>query len=421
MLIRWLYTCLLTLGSPFLLYGLYNPKKGKPSIGPRWREHFGATPSLTSSTQPLWIHAVSVGEVLAVTPLIQRLKQLKPELDIVITTTTTTGAQQAQKLSNLTTHRYMPLDFPFAVSGFVKAIQPSQLLIMETELWPNTLHTVARHGIPVSVINARLSERSYHRYTKILPIFNLLTKNLHKVLCQYPDDADRFIRLGLKKAQVKVTGSIKFDIDISSSVLSNGSLLRSKLGENRPIWIAASTHISEDEQVLHAHKLLLQTHPQALLILVPRHPERFNSVCQTCIKSGFNTIRRTDESYKNLNDTQVYLADTMGEMLTLIQSAEICFMGGSLAGEKVGGHNMLEPAALGKPVLTGPSYYNFSDIVQRMLENEAIVIVDSSEKLHTQLLRFFEQPELILRIGDRGRQCVHENQGAIESTIEEII
>lgn len=417
MIIRYIYTALLAVASPFLMWGLYRHRTGKPCVGKRWKEHFGVTPKLDCSHGPIWIHAVSVGETLAVTPLIKRLKAQYPHLTIVITTTTATGAEQAQKLAGIAEHRYMPFDFPFAVSGFINAIKPSQLLIMETELWPNTLHTVAKANIPITIINARLSERSCQRYAKVQPIFDMLAKNLTQVLCQYPDDAERFIRLGVAKEKVSVTGSIKFDIEISPKVKEEGQALRNQLGNNRPVWIAASTHNGEDEQILSAHQEVLKDHPNALLILVPRHPERFNDVFNLS-KQKFNTVRRTEHNHRLLdNDIQVYLGDTMGEMLTLMEAADICFMGGSLLGDKVGGHNMLEPAALGKPVLTGPSYYNFSEVVNSMRKNKAITIVKSNHDIAPYVTKIMNKDETYYQQKSHIEKYINNNKGAVNKIL----
>lgn len=414
MLIRWLYTLLLTIVSPFLMWSLYRRRDGKPSVGARWKEHFGFTPPLETNKSPIWIHAVSVGETLSVSPLITKLKSQYPDQPIVITTTTPTGAEQAAKLQGIAEHRYMPFDFSFAVHAFIKRIKPSQMLIMETELWPNTLHTVARSGIPITVINARLSERSCQRYAKVQPIFNMLAKNLTRVLCQYPDDAQRFIRLGVAKEKIFVTGSIKFDIDIDQTTIQKGQQLRSNLGINRPIWIAASTHQGEDEQVLAAHAEVLKEHPNALLILVPRHPERFNAVFELC-KTQFISVRRTETEAELDPEVQVYLGDTMGEMLVLMGAADICFMGGSLLGDKVGGHNVLEPAALGKPILIGPSYYNFMDIVQFMLEKKAIIVTYSATNISLNIKKLFDNKKH-RRIA-LTNQLVNNNKGALKKTI----
>nr|WP_212752721.1 MULTISPECIES: lipid IV(A) 3-deoxy-D-manno-octulosonic acid transferase [unclassified Vibrio] len=411
-----MYTFLLTIVSPFLMWSLYRKRDGKPSVGARWKEHFGFTPPLETNKSPIWIHAVSVGETLSVSPLIKKLKSQYPDQPIVITTTTPTGAEQAAKLQGIAEHRYMPFDFSFAIRGFLNAIKPSQLLIMETELWPNTLHTVARSGIPITVINARLSERSCQRYAKVQPIFNMLAKNLTRVLCQYPDDAQRFIRLGVTKEKIFVTGSIKFDIDIDQTTIQKGQQLRSNLGRNRPIWIAASTHQGEDEQVLAAHAEVLKEHPNALLILVPRHPERFNAVFELC-KTQFISVRRTETESELDPEVQVYLGDTMGEMLVLMGAADICFMGGSLLGDKVGGHNMLEPAALGKPVLTGPSYYNFTDITEQLIKAEGLEVVTTAKAISKSISQAFNDKNVLHSKSQSTRLVIDKNRGSLANTI----
>ncbi|ELV8630883.1 lipid IV(A) 3-deoxy-D-manno-octulosonic acid transferase [Vibrio vulnificus] len=411
MLVRWLYTLLLALAAPLLLFGLYRSKPNKPKFGKRWKEHFGITPMLDGQNQPLWIHAVSVGESLAAIPLIKAIKEKTPDQVIVVTTTTSTGAEQIAKLGNLVEHRYMPIDFAFAVRGFLKAINPAKMLIIETELWPNTLATVHKANIPIIVVNARLSEKSQQNYAKVQPLFNLIHPCLGKVLCQSQADADRFAKLGIPTNKLSVTGSIKFDIHISDEIKHQGAELRTLLGQQRLVWIAASTHKGEDEQVLDAHRQVLETHPNALLILVPRHPERFDSVFELCQTQGFETVRRT-QANTIADSTQVYLGDTMGEMLVLLGAADVCFMGGSLVGDKVGGHNVLEPAALGVPVITGPSYYNFKEITIALVQAKGIIVIESSllGPKTQQLLCHSDRQKLV---ADAALNVVRKNQGAL--------
>ncbi|OPH51531.1 lipid IV(A) 3-deoxy-D-manno-octulosonic acid transferase [Vibrio campbellii] len=417
MLIRIFYTLLLALASPFLLLGLYKSKPNKPKFGQRWKEHFGITPQLDTTERPIWIHAVSVGESIAAIPLIKELKKQNPTQPILVTTTTSTGAEQITKLGDLVEHRYMPIDFGFAVKGFLKAIRPKQMLIIETELWPNTLNTVHNAGIPIIVVNARLSEKSCRNYTKVQPLFNLLAPCLDKVLCQTESDAERFERLGVEKNKLFVTGSIKFDIQISDDVKEKGKVLRDALGLERPIWIAASTHKGEDEQVLEAHKKILESHPNALLILVPRHPERFEDVFELCQGQDFETARRTSQE-EVTTSTQVYLGDTMGEMLVLMGAADICFMGGSLVGDKVGGHNVLEPAALGVPVITGPSYYNFKEMVNSLIALDgSIITVNLSETV----LSLLQNAQLKEKLVVNGQTFVEQNKGSIRRVVLEIL
>ena len=418
---KFIYSLLLYIVSPFFLYSLYKKKTGKPAIGARWKEHFGITPKLPDpQKEVIWFHAVSVGEVIAASPLIKRLQAQYPKKIIVVTTTTSTGAAEVAKLGNIVEHRYMPLDFSFAVKRFIQTINPSVLYIMETELWPNTLHLAKKSNIPVTIINARLSERSFHRYQKFPFIFNLLLKNINLILCQTNEDAQRFIKLGFNEENIAVTGSIKFDISISSKVLQKGTELRAKLGLNRPIWIAASTHEGEDEQVLASHQQLLDKEPNALLIIVPRHPERFLSVETLSTELGFSTITRTSQAPILANDS-VYIADTMGEMLTLIAASDICFMGGSLIGDKVGGHNLLEPAALAKPCLIGPSFYNFKLITEQLVKNKGGVICPSSDDISLQLIELFKDNKQQLTMGIHALEIVNKNKGALDQTLDKLI
>ena len=419
MLIRLFYTLILSLVSPLLLYGLYKSKPGKPSFGQRWKEHFGITPQ-TQGKNPIWIHAVSVGESIAAIPIIKQLKLRDPNQAIIVTTTTSTGAEQIDKLGDLVEHRYMPIDFSWCVRGFLKAVQPKQMLIMETELWPNTLHCVAKAGIPISVLNARLSERSCQRYATFQTVFNLLAKNLSQVLCQYPSDAERFIRLGLDKASVHVTGSIKFDIDVSAEQASKGKALREQIGFERCVWIAASTHQGEDELILDAHKQLLKDNPKTLLMIVPRHPERFNQVTELAKQYQFNTVTRTSQQ-PITSDVEVYIADTMGEMLVLLGGSDVCFMGGSLVGDKVGGHNLLEPAALQLPLLNGPSYFNFSEITDKLLEANAVTICHNSNEIADQLRTLLTHPKLRKEKGLAAYQVIEQNRGALDKTLAYIL
>ncbi|EHU4797425.1 lipid IV(A) 3-deoxy-D-manno-octulosonic acid transferase [Vibrio vulnificus] len=419
MLVRWLYTLLLALAAPLLLFGLYRSKPNKPKFGKRWKEHFGITPTLDGQNQPLWIHAVSVGESLAAVPLIKAIKEKTPDQVIVVTTTTSTGAEQIAKLGNLVEHRYMPIDFAFAVRGFLKAINPAKMLIIETELWPNTLATVHKANIPIIVVNARLSEKSQQNYAKVQSLFNLIHPCLSKVLCQSQADADRFAKLGVPTSKLCVTGSIKFDIHISDEIKRKGTELRAQLGQQRPVWIAASTHRGEDEQVLDAHRQVLETHPNALLILVPRHPERFDSVFELCQTQGFETVRRT-QAHSIADSTQVYLGDTMGEMLVLLGAADVCFMGGSLVGDKVGGHNVLEPAALGVPVIIGPSYYNFKEITEELLA-ENCISVNTADTLPTSLGELFDDPDHREKLITNASKVVKRNQGSLQHTMNSVL
>ncbi|MGF1697580.1 lipid IV(A) 3-deoxy-D-manno-octulosonic acid transferase [Vibrio lamellibrachiae] len=418
MLLRWIYTLVLTLIAPLLLYGLYKKKPGKPSVGNRWKEYFGFSPTIAITEKPLWIHAASVGEVLAITPLIKSIKQTHPNLTILLSTTTSTGAEQAANLGLLVIHRYTPVDFPFVVKRFVEQFHPQMLLIVETELWPNLLAVVAKQGIPIHLINARLSAKSYNGYRRVLPLFKSMGNHLTQVLCQFEDDKKRFAKLGVDEDKLEVTGSIKFDISLEEHILKAGDALRSQITSKRPVWIAASTHSGEDEIILSAHQAILNSSPDALLILVPRHPERFQSVTELA-KQQFITTTRTGRSVVS-SETKVYIGDTMGEMLILMKASDACFMGGSLIGKKVGGHNLLEPAALGLPMLIGPSYYNFRDITQNLCAAEACHVVHNADDIAQRISFLFSEREQAQQLGQYAKQIVAESRGALNRTLKHL-
>ena len=419
MLVRIFYTLLLALAAPILLWGLYRTKPGKPAFGSRWKEHFGFTPALLKAEQPIWIHAASVGEAIAIVPIIKALKQAYPEQAIVVTTTTSTGAEQIAKLGDWVEHRYMPIDFGWCVRGFLKAIKPKLFLIVEKELWLNTLTCVHHQNIPTIIVNARLSERSAKRYQSFSFFTHQLINKIDRILCLHDDDARRFIAIGAQQHQVTVTGSIKYDLSIADTVFEQARQLRQQLGIERPIFVAASTHQGEDEQVLDAYQAVQQQYSNAMVIIVPRHPQRFDSVAKLALDRGLQVHRRTDATPIHVN-TQLYLADTMGEMLVMLAAADVTFMGGSLVGEKVGGHNLLEPAAVAKPAITGPSYYNFEDITQQLLAAGAIEICHNSHQLAQQLIALFNDPQRQQHMGIQGQRIVIENQGAVNKTIASI-
>lgn len=418
MIYRLIYNLLIHLGLPLVLLALYRPKKGKPGFGARWAEHLGRVPPSARLAEqpeaPLWIHAVSVGETLAISPFIRALKAERPDLPILLTTTTRTGAEQAEKLEDLVVHRYAPLDYPWAVSAFLNTFKPRGLWVMETELWPNWLAACEARHLPVTILNARLSERSCQRYARFQGAFDALSRPLTHLLCQHQDDADRFHRLGLGRERLAVTGSIKFDIQLDDDLLAKGRALRQQLGEGRPVWIAASTHQGEDEQVLAAFDLVLRTHPEALLILVPRHPERFDRTAELCAPYG--CVRRTHQQGEPLKPTDgVYLGDTMGELPLMMAAADLAFVGGSLV--PVGGHNLLEPAALGKPCLTGPAFFNFSDITRQLVAQGGAAVVEDAAALGNSVSKLLGDASARRHMGEQARAVVLRNQGALARTL----
>lgn len=411
---RFLYSLLLTIAAPFLLFNLYRRKPGKPNVGKRWIEHFGFAPKF-KKPHPIWIHAVSVGEVIAAKPIIFALRKKYPDYPILVTTTTATGAAIVNQLGDDIEHRYMPIDFSFAITLFLTRINPKILLIMETELWPNTLAAVKKAAIPIIVINARLSQRSMQRYQKVQPIFSILSQNITHIICQFNADATRFKTLGINASRLSVSGSIKFDLPVFDPFSFDVIALKEQMA-GRPVWIAASTHFGEDEILLEVHQSVLDRHPNALLILVPRHPERFLDVAALARSHDFSVTRRSQRSPIS-SKTQIYLADTMGEMMTLFSVSDLCFMGGSLLGKKVGGHNLLEPASLGKALLIGPSFYNFQAVTEQLIERGACQICFDKNDITSKIIALLENPAQRARASEAALCFVKQNRGAVDKTL----
>ena len=416
MFYRLLYTLLIYLALPLVLFITFRPQSGKPGYGQRWRELLGWVPPLQSQTPPLWIHTVSVGESLAAIPLIRELKARHPELPLLVTTTTRTGADQIARLGDLVTHLYAPLDYPGAVARFLNRTRPRGLLIMETELWPNWLAACGRRHLPVVVMNARLSERSCQRYQKVAGVFSAMSRYLGLVLCQHRDDEARFRRLGIPAERLQITGSLKFDIQLDPELVDAGQRLRQQLGD-RPVWIAASTHPGEDEQLLTVAKRVKASHPDSLLVLVPRHPVRFDPVAQRGLEAGFRLARRS-RGDAITPETDLYLGDCMGEMPLLFQLSDLAFMGGSLV--PVGGHNLLEPASLGKPTLIGPHSFNFADVTRQLCDRKACLQVADAEELGEAICRLLADAEMRQQMGMAAFDVVEANQGAKAKTLDAI-
>ena len=418
--IKLIYSLVLTIVSPLLLLPLIIKNRKRHIFRNRWKELLGITPKLSSQIQPIWIHAVSVGECIAAIPLIKALSVQHPCIPILVTTTTSTGAEQIEKLGDMVEHRFMPIDFRFSVKKFLQTVNPRQMLIIETELWPNTLDIVHSHGIPISVINARLSKKSMDNYSKVKSLFQVIADSVDQVLCQTTTDAKHFEQLGISKHKLHVTGSLKFDILAPKEAMEQGALLKKMIGA-RPIWIAASTHNGEDKQILLAHQEVLRRYPNALLIIVPRHPERFQAVFELSQNCQFDTISRSTQK-PIVNGTQVYIADTMGEMFTMLKVADICFMGGSLIGDKVGGHNLLEPTVIGIPSIIGPSYYNFKNITEQLIDEGITTVIQNSGELAAQLRVFLSAKSLDEReeISTLANVFMAKHKGALTQALSHI-
>lgn len=413
---RLLYTLLLHLALPLIALRLALRARKAPTYARRINERFSlGLPSIKPGG--IWVHAVSVGESIAAAPMIRALQAHYPELPITVTCMTPTGSERIQALFGASVqHCYLPYDLPWAAARFLNRVQPRLAVVMETELWPNHIHQCAKRGIPVALANARLSERSARGYARFGKLTAPMLAELSLIAVQTQTEAQRFLTLGARPECVEVTGSIKFDLKIDAELLQRAIELRRQWqAEQRPVWIAASTHSGEDEIVLAAHRQLLKTQPDALLILVPRHPERFNSVHELCISERLTTRRRSTAEAVQASD-QVLLGDTMGELLFLYALADIAFVGGSLVAN--GGHNLLEPAALGKPVLSGPHLFNFLEIAAQLREAGALSEVENAMQLADKVAALLNEPSEMQRMSQAGLSVLKANQGALQRLLE---
>jgi 3-deoxy-D-manno-octulosonic-acid transferase len=408
---RALYSALLYPLLPLLLLRLLWRSRRAPAYRQRWRERLGFYADSVAPAD-LWIHAVSVGEVQAAQPLIRHLLQREHQPRVLVTTTTPTGARRLRELfGERVVHLYSPVDLTPVVRRFLRRVRPRLALIMETEIWPNLLAECTGQGIPVFLINARLSSRSAAGYRRVQPLTRQSLRRLARIAAQTPADAQRFIALGATESQVTVTGSLKFDQHLPASLMDQAEVLRRIWGCNRPVWIAASTHEGEEEPLLRVQAQLRARLPEVLLVLVPRHPDRFERVAGLARKRGLQLARRSLNQPCDAR-TEVYLGDTMGELVSFIAAADVAFIGGSLA--PVGGHNLLEAAAVGVPVLVGPHVFNFLDITRLLIDRQAAVQVRSTDALRECLALWLTDAAERARIGENGRKTVQANRGALE-------
>ena len=360
----------------------------------------------------IWIHAVSVGEVQATVPLVRVLQERFPNRQLLITTVTPTGAARVSSLyGDGVTHSYIPFEIPIAVRSFFNSTKPDLALIMETEIWPNLYDTCGSREIPLILVSARISPQSVSRYRRFLPLFRETLSHGIVIAAQSESDAERFRSLGAAPERTWVTGNIKFDFETPADLESRGVALREKYFAGRPVWVAASTHDKEEEEVLSAHQQLLEEMPEALLILVPRHPERFPSVKSLLKKKQIEFISRTDKTPCPM-DTSVFLGDTMGELPLFYAASDIAFVGGTLV--PIGGHNLLEPASLGLPIVTGPYLFNTQDIANMFSELGAFVEVQNAAELAAALGSLFRDEDEAEKMAGKGRQILAENRGALQ-------
>ncbi len=407
------YSIVLTLALPIILARLWWRGIANPAYRSRINERLGFY-SMQPVTRRIWLHAVSVGEVNVAIPLIRKIIERWPEYEILITTITPTGADQVtRQLGDAVIHRYIPYDIPFLVNRALNQIKPDILIVMETEIWPNLINAVDRDNIPIIYLNMRLSNKSFPGYKKIRTLIAPELAKVDAIGAQTDADAERVIALGAKPDVVTIQGNIKFDVKLPDGVLQRGQKLKKQIGISRKVWIAASTHNGEDEQLLTAHSQLLQQHPDALLILVPRHPERFDSVFELAGNS-FKSCRRT-QAPVDISDYQVYVGDTMGELFDLYAASDVCFVGGSLVPH--GGQNMLEPWLLGRPVIVGPHTFNFARTIEQALKQQALLQVDSATQLAQSVSKLFESKSQSDELVTNAQQLLERNKGALDASM----
>lgn len=412
---RSLYTLLYYLLLPFVFIRLLWRARKAPNYARRWGERLGFFQA-PERTGGLWLHSVSVGETIAAAPLIKQIQQTYPDLPIVITTMTPTGSDRVRALfGDSVFHVYVPYDIPGAVKRFLAKTRPKMTLVMETELWPNLIHHCFQQRIPVVVANARLSERSARGYSRFPSLVGDMLSKISLIAAQSSGDGERLVNLGLDSEHLRVTGSVKFDIQVPSDVKAQAEDLRLTWGKDRLVWIAASTHEGEDEQVLDAYQQLLASRPETLLVLVPRHPERFNQVADLCLSRGLSIARRSLNEEVDVS-TQVLVGDTMGELLLLYAASDIAFVGGTLV--ETGGHNFLEPAALGLPVFSGPHLFNFTEVSRMLIGAGAMETVENSNELASAILTVLDDRSLSRTMGQAGLAVVEDNRGAQQRVFE---
>jgi 3-deoxy-D-manno-octulosonic-acid transferase len=411
--LRGLYSLVLRLALPVSLYYLIWRGLRQREYFDRWSERFALYRG-EGLDDCLWVHAVSVGEVNAAAPLVDALRRRHPARPFLVTTTTPTGSARVRALwGDAVRHVYLPYDLPGAMRNFIDHFEPRLALVMETELWPNMFAELDRRGVPLVIANARLSRRSLRGYRPIAPLVRNAVATVAVVGAQSEPDAVRYRRLGARPESVKVTGNLKFDHEVAEGLVEQAAAWRAAWG-GRPTWIAASTHPDEEEPVLRAHRAVLAQRPDALLLWAPRHPERFGAAVLAAERAGLRVQSRRAHTLPDPG-TQVFVVDTLGELMAFYAASDVAFVGGSL--KEIGGHNLLEPAALGVPALVGPHTFNFQEITALLLAAGAVRRVANVDDLAAGVLRWLGDPDDRRRCGDAGRVRIDAERGALARTL----
>jgi 3-deoxy-D-manno-octulosonic-acid transferase len=412
---RKLYSFLIYLITPLvLLYLVFRGLRSSDYLK-RWSERF-AFFNPPETTGGIVVHAASMGEVNAASALVGELLKRLPEFPLCLTTLTPTGSDRVRALFAETVfHVYAPLDLPGAVKRFFDRVQPRLLIIMETEIWPNLYYEAASRGIPIMIANARISESSIGAYRRFRKMTSAALGQVSRIAAQSAQDAARLIEIGADENRLHITGNLKFDLKLPPSLIEQGESIRLALGTDRLVLLAGSTHESDEGPLLEAFNRLLPTFPEALLILVPRHPERFGRAAQMARSAGLRVSLRS-EGVSCPRTTQCFVIDSMGELLRYYAACDVAFVGGSM--DTTGGQNVLEPAALCKPVLFGPHTFNFEEITRRLIDGHAALRIEGAAELEEAVRLLFNEPELRDRMGRAGFELVRSGQGALDRTLE---
>jgi 3-deoxy-D-manno-octulosonic-acid transferase len=411
---RFIYTLTLYLLTPFVVYRLAVRGFKYHGYFVRWRERFGffADPGIEGS---IWIHAVSLGEVNAAVPLIEALMARYANSPFVITTVTPTGSDRVLQLfGDRVFHVYLPYDLTTAVERFLDRVRPRLAVIMETEIWPNLFMACEERGISIVIANARLSEKSLRGYWPIQPLVRRAIRCARFVAAQSASDRQRLLELGAPASRLATVGNLKFDMTVPAGARERGLAFRTAAGGARPVWIAASTHEGEELPVLKAHATVLRRFPDALLLIAPRHPERFRPVVAACRAYGFRTATRSEDGGSD-PACQCFVVDSMGELIEFYAASDVAFVGGSLV--PVGGHNLLEPAALARPVIVGPQTFNFAEVTEDLIRAGAAVRIADAEALGPTVMRLLARDVERQSMGDAGHAVMERERGAVERTM----
>jgi len=409
---RFFYTLLFYLLVPFVLLRLYWRGFKAPEYRKRWQQRL-AIYNKKYPTQVIWIHAVSVGEAEAVFPLIKQLQKQYPADTILVTTTTPTGSARVQAvLADTVIHVYLPYDLPCVISRFENTFKPKIAIIMEKEIWPNLYAHCAKKKIPLLIINARLSANSAKGYKKIPSLVKPALASVNWIATQTEEDKQRFIEIGAKEMQTSAVGNLKFDLELDENIIQQAQKIKNTTFSGRFVWIIASTHEGEEVLFYEVYSSLKQQIPELLLMVVPRHPERFGQVNELAENMQLKSCMRSTGS-ECTEDTDVYIADTMGELKLLYGTADICFVGGSMV--PVGGHNVLEPAAMNIPIMFGPHMINFKEIAKNVLDLDAAIQCFDKQSIIDNVMHLYNDASYRGELAIRAKQFVNSNQGATDS------